>query len=87
MLMVQIGIGLGILLVMALLTSWFVARQLNELGNIANALADIAEGDGDLTRRLDVRSQDEVGLLADKFNKFVDRLHQMVKMCVKCRWR
>lgn len=79
MLMVQIGIGLGILLVMALLTSWFVARQLNELGNIANALADIAEGDGDLTRRLDVRSQDEVGLLADKFNKFVDRLHQMVK--------
>lgn len=44
MLMVQIGIGLGILLVMALLTSWFVARQLNELGNIANALADIAEG-------------------------------------------
>lgn len=87
MLMVQIGIGLGILLVMALLTSWFVARQLNELGNIANALADIAEGDGDLTRRLDVRSQDEVGLLADKFNKFVDCLHQMVKMCVKCRWR
>lgn len=79
MLMVQIGIGLGILLVMALLTSWFVARQLNELGNIANALADIAEGDGDLTRRLNVRSQDEVGLLADKFNKFVDRLHQMVK--------
>lgn len=45
MLMVQSGIGLGILLVMALLTSWFVARQLNELGNIANALADIAEGD------------------------------------------
>ncbi|WP_187376732.1 methyl-accepting chemotaxis protein [Vibrio mimicus] len=79
MLMVQIGIGLGILLVMALLTSWFVARQLNELGNIANALADIAEGDGDLTLRLEVRSQDEVGLLADKFNKFVDRLHHMVK--------
>ncbi|WP_167517752.1 methyl-accepting chemotaxis protein [Vibrio metoecus] len=79
MLTVQIGIGVIILLVMALLTSWFVARQLNELGNIANALADIAEGDGDLTRRLEVRSQDEVGLLADKFNKFVDRLHQMVK--------
>ncbi len=64
---------------MAQLTSWFVARQLNELGNIANALADIAEGDGDLTSRLDVRSQDEVGLMTDKLNKFVDRLHQMVK--------
>ncbi len=79
LLMTQSLIGLAILFVMALLTSWFVARQLNELGQIAKALADIAEGDGDLTRRLDVKSQDEVGLLADKFNKFVDRLHSMVK--------
>ncbi|QXO15693.1 MULTISPECIES: methyl-accepting chemotaxis protein [Vibrio] len=75
----QLLIGLGILLVMALITSWFVARQLNELGNITAALSDIAEGDGDLTRRLDVKSEDEVGILADKFNKFVDRLHVMVK--------
>ncbi len=79
LLVTQSTIGLIILVIMALLTSWFVARQLNELGQIANALADIAEGDGDLTRRLDVKSQDEVGRLADKFNKFVDRLHLMVK--------
>ncbi|EKO3535455.1 methyl-accepting chemotaxis protein [Vibrio fluvialis] len=79
MLMIQTLIGLVILLVMALATSWFVARQLNELSNIAAALGDIAEGDGDLTRRLTVKSDDEVGMLADKFNKFVDRLHVMVK--------
>ncbi|MGL4225585.1 MAG: methyl-accepting chemotaxis protein [Vibrio sp.] len=78
-LMVQIGIGIAVLLIMALFTSWFVARQLNDLGHIANALADIAEGNGDLTRRLEVNSQDEVGLLADKFNKFIGSLHQMVK--------
>ncbi len=79
LLITQASIGLVILVMMALLTAWFVARQLRELGNIANALADIAEGDGDLTRRLSVRSQDEVGMLADKFNKFIDRLHVMVK--------
>lgn len=79
MLVTQTLIGLVILLVMALATSWFVARQLNELSNIAAALGDIAEGDGDLTRRLTVKSDDEVGMLADKFNKFVDRLHVMVK--------
>ncbi|ELK3676762.1 methyl-accepting chemotaxis protein [Vibrio fluvialis] len=79
MLMTQTLIGLVILLVMAIATSWFVARQLNELSNIAAALGDIAEGDGDLTRRLTVKSDDEVGMLADKFNKFVDRLHVMVK--------
>ncbi|MBY8181758.1 methyl-accepting chemotaxis protein [Vibrio fluvialis] len=79
MLITQTLIGLVILLIMALATSWFVARQLNELSNIAAALGDIAEGDGDLTRRLTVKSDDEVGMLADKFNKFVDRLHVMVK--------
>lgn len=79
MLVTQLSIGVVILLLMALLTSWFVARQLNELSHIASALGDIAEGDGDLTRRLPVKSQDEVGILADKFNKFVDRLHVMVK--------
>ncbi|MBY8002082.1 methyl-accepting chemotaxis protein [Vibrio fluvialis] len=79
MLMTQTLIGLVILLIMALATSWFVAHQLNELSNIAAALGDIAEGDGDLTRRLTVKSDDEVGMLADKFNKFVDRLHVMVK--------
>ncbi|MBT2968126.1 methyl-accepting chemotaxis protein, partial [Vibrio anguillarum] len=72
-------IGLMILVILALATSWFVARQLNELSNIAQALSDIAEGDGDLTRRLAVRSDDEVGILADKFNKFVDRIHVMVQ--------
>ncbi|MGC9423842.1 methyl-accepting chemotaxis protein [Vibrio sp.] len=79
MLFIQLSIGFVILVLMALLTSWFVARQLNALSQIATALGDIAEGDGDLTRRLPVKSQDEVGLLADKFNKFVDRLHVMVK--------
>ena len=79
MLITQMIIGAVILIVMALITSWFVATQLRGLTNITNALTDIAEGDGDLTRRLEVKSQDEVGILADKFNKFVDRLHQMVK--------
>ncbi|EPF7650325.1 methyl-accepting chemotaxis protein [Vibrio vulnificus] len=79
MLFSQALIGLLVLVIMAAVTSWFVARQLIELGRVSEALADIAEGDGDLTRRLQVTSQDEVGQLAEKFNKFVDRLHVMVK--------
>ncbi|WP_155487900.1 HAMP domain-containing protein, partial [Vibrio harveyi] len=75
----QITTGLLVLIVMAIATSWFVARQLVELGRVSEALADIAEGEGDLTRRLQVSSQDEVGQLADKFNVFVDRLRQMMK--------
>ncbi len=36
---------------------------------------EIAVADGDLTRRLPVVSQDEVGLLAGRFNAFVEKLH------------
>ena len=37
---------------------------------------DIAEGDGDLTKRLAVESRDELGELANWFNSFLDKLHE-----------
>ena len=40
----------------------------------ANLLGDIANGGGDLTRRMPVQSQDEIGALAAAFNRFVESL-------------
>ncbi|SJN52816.1 Methyl-accepting chemotaxis protein PctC [Vibrio ruber DSM 16370] len=79
LLLKQIIIAIVILVVIALLTSWVLSRQLKAIGDIGDALAEIAEGNGDLTKRLEVDRKDEVGLLAERFNKFVDRLHMMVK--------
>lgn len=42
------------------------------------ALKDIAEGEGDLTRRLEVRSSDEVGELCRWFNVFIEKIHTIV---------
>jgi hypothetical protein len=42
---------------------------------MGKAMRDIAQGEGDLTRRLDVHSQDEFGELARNFNLFVKRIH------------
>ncbi|RRV10231.1 methyl-accepting chemotaxis protein [Pseudomonas sp. v388] len=42
-------------------------------------LDDIAAGDGDLTHRLKVTSRDELGDLATSFNRFVDKIHSMVR--------
>lgn len=42
-------------------------------------LKDIAEGEGDLTRRLDVVEGSEIGLLAKWFNLFVDKLQGTIK--------
>ncbi len=46
---------------------------------MGRAMQDIAEGEGDLTRRLEVRRQDEFGQLGTSFNRFVERIHQSIK--------
>lgn len=45
---------------------------------IASAMKDISMGEGDLTRRLPVNSQDEIGALAGYFNEFVIKIHIML---------
>lgn len=70
-------IGAGILIFVSLFTGWLVTHQLRQLRGVSDALADIANGDGDLTVRINVQSDDEVGKLAENFNQFVSRLHVM----------
>jgi len=48
------------------------------LGVVSQALAKIADGTGDLTQRIHLNNQDEVGILASNFNKFVGSLHQLI---------
>lgn len=45
---------------------------------MGRAMRDIAEGEGDLTRRLTVQNQDEFGELATSFNRFVERIHASI---------
>lgn len=51
---------------------------MNALKKITSSLQEIAEGDGDLTRRIHVGAQDELGKLAADFNRFVDKLQQAI---------
>ncbi|HAU5634860.1 methyl-accepting chemotaxis protein [Citrobacter amalonaticus] len=58
-----------------LVGSWLVVRQLiARLDDTRQALDDIAQGDGDLTRRLDVKGKDEISAIAEAFNLFVDKI-------------
>jgi methyl-accepting chemotaxis protein len=46
---------------------------------MARAMRDIAQGEGDLTKRLVIQSQDEFGDLAASFNQFVERIHTSIR--------
>ncbi|MBI6955689.1 methyl-accepting chemotaxis protein [Pseudomonas sp. CCOS 191] len=46
---------------------------------MGRAMRDIAEGEGDLTRRLAIHAQDEFGSLAQSFNRFVERIHESIR--------
>ena len=48
------------------------------LHSLSRAMHNIAEGEGDLTRRLSVLSNDEFGSLATAFNRFVERIHASI---------
>ena len=58
-----------------LVGSWLVVRRLiARLDDTRQALDDIAQGDGDLTRRLEVKGKDEISAIAEAFNLFVDKI-------------
>tara|TARA_R110000737_G_scaffold982_8_gene2861 strand:- start:4612 stop:6105 length:1494 start_codon:yes stop_codon:yes gene_type:complete len=49
------------------------------LSDVANALENIARGEGDLTQRLGVKREDEIGLVAGSFNVFVEKIQILVQ--------
>lgn len=53
-----------------------VTRPLQKL---RNALFNIAQGEGDLTQRLSIDSNDELGQLAMAFNAFTDNIHMLIE--------
>ncbi|HZX52389.1 methyl-accepting chemotaxis protein [Pseudomonas sp. XK-1] len=55
---------------------------LRPLQQIKNNLDDIAAGEGDLTRRLPINGDDELGQLAGSFNRFVEKIHGLVRQIV-----
>nr|WP_275445885.1 MULTISPECIES: methyl-accepting chemotaxis protein [unclassified Halomonas] len=72
-------LGAGMLLGVAAIAFLLVRRTVKPIRRTAEAMKDIANGKGDLTRRLAVVSHDEVGELAIQFNAFVERMQQTLR--------
>ena len=66
------------LVLIVFLLSVLMRYLLRPLTSLGLALDNIAKGEGDLTRRLPITSNDEFGRLAGAFNQFVERIHDSI---------
>lgn len=69
-------VGVLALVAVALVLGW---RVLSRLQLLIAALKDLAAGEGDLTRRVQLDSADEVGDMADAVNRFIAKLQPIVR--------
>ena len=70
----------GILVLLIAFIYLFVDRAVSApLAKLAGSLSQIAAGEGDLTRRLEIGRHDEIGKTSAIFNAFMDKLQSVVR--------
>jgi methyl-accepting chemotaxis protein len=80
--MVVIVLVMGLVIALAFSLAAYVAssRLLRPLENVLANLTGLASGKGDLTVRLPVTSQDEVGAIATSLNRFIEFLQKIMRV-------
>ncbi|MBL0950620.1 MAG: methyl-accepting chemotaxis protein [Pseudomonas sp.] len=73
------SIGLLIALLLAALVVLITRSIVQPLQHAVAAMANIAGGEGDLTRNLDTHGRDELTSLATYFNAFTDKLRHVIR--------
>lgn len=69
-------VGLGVLLLLAVVLG---RRVVSKLHLLIAALNDLAAGEGDLTKRVKLDSDDEIGDMSAAVNRFIDKLQPIVR--------
>ncbi len=70
--------------VLGIAVSFFLIRSITApIKETSSMLKDIAEGEGDLTQRLNVVTKDELGELAGWFNTFMEKLQNIIREIAK----
>jgi methyl-accepting chemotaxis protein len=76
----QIIVVILIASVVGILINFLLGKTISgSLAQLNHLVKDLAEGEGDLTKRINLTSQDETGELAKWINLFMDKLHHIIK--------
>ncbi|CAH1575578.1 methyl-accepting chemotaxis protein [Vibrio owensii] len=79
---IEVSVGVVLVLIGLATTALLAKTIVRPIREVVLRLEDIATGEGDLTQRLDVKSQDEIGQLSNAFNQFLARLQSTIKEVV-----
>ena len=71
-------IGIIGILLQAGLASWLMTTIMRPVNSLRDMLQDIAQGEGDLTKRLDDSTKDELAEISRYFNLFIEKLRGMI---------
>lgn len=67
-------------LILTIISGILIGRSvLMPIAKFTERIKDISEGNGDLTRRIEVSRADEIGVMATAFNSFIERVQIIVK--------
>ncbi len=65
--------------IIGILVAFIITRGIvKPIDSTVDMIKDIAQGEGDLTKRIEIDQKDEVGDLARWFNTFMDKLHDII---------
>jgi methyl-accepting chemotaxis protein len=71
------------LCLVAVISAMSAKLVVSPIHTINNRVKEIAEGDGDLTKRVEYQSDDELGELADNINDFISHVHSIVQEVIE----
>jgi methyl-accepting chemotaxis protein len=78
--LLRLGIPVLILIALLAVLSLIINQSIvNPLRETTDAMNDISQGDGDLTARLDESGSDELSNLSFAFNRYTEKIHEIVR--------
>lgn len=81
-------LSLVICIVVAIILAWwFSGKLVKPIQQIDTKLKELASQEGDLTARLQVNSNDEIGAIATSFNKMLENLQHIINRVQKHQWK
>ncbi|AZQ09308.1 methyl-accepting chemotaxis protein [Shewanella khirikhana] len=76
------GVGIALLLLMAIVTISIARAISRSAKDVARSLGELADGKGDLSHQLPVSGNDELGQVANNFNRFLGLLAESIQRVV-----